>query len=74
MSGSSTEYSVGDHVSWNSEAGRVRGTITKVHTSDFEFKGRMRRASSEEPQYEIESDKTGHLAAHKGSALRRLST
>ena len=74
MSGSSTEYSVGDHVSWNSEAGRVRGTITKVHTSDFEFKGRTRRASSEEPQYEIESDKTGHLAAHKGSALRRLST
>ena len=33
------KYSVGDHVSWNSEAGRVRGHITKVHTSDFDYKG-----------------------------------
>ncbi|QCU77198.1 DUF2945 domain-containing protein [Citricoccus sp. SGAir0253] len=74
MSGSSTDFSVGDHVSWNSEAGRVSGRITKVHTSDFEFKGRTRRASKEEPQYEIASDKTDHLAAHKGSALRRLSS
>ncbi|MDI3331605.1 MAG: DUF2945 domain-containing protein [Micrococcus sp.] len=74
MSGTSTHYSVGDHVSWNSEAGRVRGTITKVHTSDFEFKGRTRRASKDEPQYEIKSDKTHHLAAHKGSALTKLSS
>ena len=62
-------YEVGDHVSWNSEAGRVRGRITKVHTADFEFMGRTRRADDDEPQYEIRSDKTDHVAAHKGSAL-----
>ncbi|NMA78149.1 MAG: HVA1 family protein, partial [Actinomycetales bacterium] len=26
----STKFAVGDHVSWNSEAGRVSGTITEV--------------------------------------------
>jgi len=62
-------YEVGDHVSWNSEAGRVRGRITKVHTADFEFMGRTRRADDDEPQYEIRSDRTDHVAAHKGSAL-----
>jgi hypothetical protein len=65
-------YRVGEHVSWNSEAGRVRGTIIKVHKADFTYKGYKRHASESEPQYEIKSDKTDHIAAHKGSALRRL--
>src|SRR5699024_9897929 len=69
----SEKFEVGDHVSWNSEAGRVSGTITKVHTEDFEYKGHRRRASEEEPQYEIKSDKTDHIAAHKGSALSKFS-
>ncbi|MEO8698318.1 MAG: DUF2945 domain-containing protein, partial [Acidimicrobiales bacterium] len=63
----------GDHVSWNSEAGRVRGTITKVITSEIEFKGYKVHASKEEPQYQIKSDKTEHIAMHKGSALTRIS-
>jgi hypothetical protein len=62
----------GDHVSWNSEAGRVSGRITRVVTSEIEFKGYSVHASEEEPQYEIKSDKTDHLAMHKGSALRML--
>lgn len=66
------EFSVGDHVSWNSEAGHVSGTITKVHTSDFTYKGYTRHASDDDPQYEIASDKTDHIAAHKGSALTRV--
>ena len=68
----SARYKVGDHVGWNSEAGQVSGTITKVHTEDFEYKGHTRRASTDEPQYEIRSDKTDHVAAHKGSALHRV--
>lgn len=62
---------VGDHVTWNSEAGHVSGTIIKVHTKDFVFKGYTHHASKDDPQYEIESDKTEHIAAHKGAALRR---
>ncbi len=65
-------YHVGDHVSWNSEAGRVRGRIIKVHIRDFDYKGHTHRASDDEPQYEIHSDKTDHIAAHKGGALRKL--
>ena len=66
-------FKVGDHVSWNSEAGRVRGTIRKVVTAPIEFKGYKVHASKEEPQYEIESDKTDHIAMHKGAALTKVS-
>jgi hypothetical protein len=66
-------FKVGDHVSWNSEAGRVSGRITKVVTSHIEFKGYTVHASKEEPQYQITSDKTDHIAMHKGSALTKLS-
>ena len=68
------KYAVGDHVSWNSEAGRVSGTISKIHDSDFDYKGHTRRASKDEPQYEIESDKTDHVAAHKEGALTKLKS
>jgi hypothetical protein len=67
-------YAPGDHVSWNSEAGRVSGTIVKVHTHDTDYKGHTRHCSEDDPQYEIKSDKTDHIAMHKGSALRKLGT
>lgn len=67
-------YKVGDHVSWNSEAGRVRGRIIKVHTRDTDYKGYTHHASKEVPQYSIKSDKTDHVAMHKGSALRKLKS
>ena len=63
----------GDHVSWNSEAGRVRGRITRVVTSKITFNGYTVHASKDEPQYLIKSDKTDHIAMHKGSALRKLA-
>ena len=66
-------FSKGDHVSWNSEAGRVRGKITRVVTSMIKFKGYTVHASEDEPQYEIKSDKTDHVAMHKGSALTKLA-
>lgn len=68
----SHEFKIGDHVEWNSEAGRVRGTILKKFTSETEFKGYTSHASKDEPQYLIKSDKTDHLAMHKGSALKKL--
>jgi hypothetical protein len=65
-------FEVGDRVSWNSEAGRVRGRIVRVHTADVNYKGYIHHASPEDPQYEIKSDKTDHVALHKGRALTRL--
>jgi hypothetical protein len=68
----SSNFKRGDHVEWNSEAGRVRGTIRKKVTSAITFKGYTVHASKEEPQYLIKSDKTDHLAVHKGSALKKI--
>ena len=67
------DFKIGDHVEWNSEAGRVRGTIKKKHTSEVMFKGYTVHASKAEPQYLIKSDTTDHLAMHKGSALRMMA-
>ena len=66
------KFKTGDHVSWNSEAGRVSGTIVRIHTRNFEVNGYTRHASAEAPQYEIKSSKTEHVAFHKGSALTKL--
>lgn len=66
-------FKIDDHVSWNSEAGRVTGRIVAVHTEDFRYKGYTHHASEEDPQYEIKSDKSDHIAAHKGGALKRIS-
>jgi hypothetical protein len=62
-------FKIGDHVSWNSEAGRVSGTIIAIHTRDLAWKGYVHHATRDDPQYEIRSDKTDHTALHKGSAL-----
>jgi hypothetical protein len=64
----------GDHVSWNSEAGRVKGRILRVHTKPVNYKGHVHHASTDDPQYEIKSDRTDHIALHKGRALRLLRT
>jgi hypothetical protein len=65
-------FKIGDRVSWNSEAGRVSGTIVRVHTRDFDIKGYTHHASADALQYEIKNSKTEHIAFHKGSALSRL--
>ena len=65
------KFKVGDHVTWNSEVGHVTGTIIKVHTRNVDYKGYTHHASKDEPQYEIKSDKTDHIAMHKEAALRR---
>jgi DUF2945 family protein len=62
----------GDLVEWNSEAGRVRGVIVRQLVSNLRVNGYVHHASKTEPQYVIKSDKTDHVAIHKGSALRQV--
>ena len=64
-------FKVGDLVTWNSEAGHVSGTIIRVHTRNVDYKGYTHHASEQDPQYEIKSSKTDHIALHKGSALQK---
>lgn len=68
------DFKVGEHVTWNSEAGHVSGKIIKVHKKDVNYKGHTHHASEAEPQYEIKSSKTDHIAMHKGSALKKQNS
>lgn len=68
-----SRFRVGDRVSWNSEAGRVTGKIVRIVRTEIEFKGYRVHATPDDPQYELKSEKTDHVAMHKGSALRKLA-
>lgn len=70
----SKKFKIGDHVEWNSEAGRVRGVIFRKAVSNVRVKGYVHHASREDPQYFIKSDKTDHIAIHKGPALKLLKS
>jgi hypothetical protein len=66
---SDDEFSRGDHVTWNSHGSTTEGTVERVITSDTEASGRTVRASEDEPQYEVRSEKSGRTAVHKPGAL-----
>jgi hypothetical protein len=66
-----TEFKKGDRVEWNSHGGKAAGRVERKITSDTEAAGRTVRASPEEPQYLVRSEKSGGDAVHKPSALRR---
>ena len=66
------KFRVGDRVGWHIEFGDASGRIIKVHTNDVNFKGLMHRCSEADPQYEIQSSITDHIAMHKGAALHSL--
>lgn len=65
----SDELKKGDEVTWSSHGNEVAGTVEKKITSDTEEAGRKVRASKDDPQFEVKSDKTGREAVHKPSAL-----
>jgi hypothetical protein len=59
----------GTSVEWTTPQGPTHGKIVEKKTSDFQLDGNTHRATAEEPQYVVESAKTGARAAHKASAL-----
>ena len=61
----------GDHVTWKSHGGEAEGEVVRKITSDTEAAGRTVRASPEDPQYLVKSDKSGGEAVHKPSALEK---
>ena len=50
----------------------VSGKIIRVHTKNVDYQGYTHHASADEPQYEIQSDRTDHIAIHKGTALKKV--
>ena len=65
------EYHKGDKVSWKSHGGTAEGKVEKKITEDTEEAGRTVRASKDDPQYLVRSDKSGGTAVHKPSALKK---
>ena len=65
------EFTKGDHVTWKSHGGEAEGHVERVITSDTEAAGRTVRASEDDPQYEVVSEKSGGHAVRKPSALHR---
>ena len=61
----------GDRVEWDSHGGTAVGKVRKKITSDTKTAGRTVRASEDEPQYLVESEKSGGTAVHKPGALRK---
>jgi hypothetical protein len=69
-----TSFSKGDHVEWNSHGSTAEGTVEKKITSDTEAAGRTVKASEDDPQYLVKSEKSGGEAVHKPDALKKKST
>ncbi len=61
----------GDHVEWETSQGTTHGTVEKKVTEPTKIKGHEAKASKDDPQYVVRSDKTGAKAAHKPSALKK---
>ena len=64
------ELKPGDEVTWNSHGGTAHGKVEKKQTSDTKIKSHVVRASEDDPQYIVKSDKGGK-AAHKPEALKK---
>ena len=61
----------GDEVKWKSHGSTASGKVEKEITEDTEAAGRTVRASKDDPQYQVRSEKSGRTAVHKPSALRK---
>jgi hypothetical protein len=65
------ELEKGDHVEWNSHGSTAEGTVERKITEETEAAGRTVKASEDEPQFEVRSDKSGGTAVHKPDALKK---
>lgn len=60
----------GDKVQWKSHGQNVKGTVEEKITGDKKAGGRTVRASKDDPQYRVKSDKSGADAVHKPKSLK----
>ena len=61
----------GDKVEWDSSGGHSVGKVVKKVTSPTQIKGHKVAASKDNPEYIVKSDKSGGVAAHKPSGLKK---
>jgi Hypervirulence associated proteins TUDOR domain len=66
------QLKAGDRVAWRSSGGASVGRVERELKSPGKIKGYKVAASEDNPEYLVRSDKSGKVAAHKPSALRRV--
>lgn len=66
------QFKKGDKVEWETSQGETEGTIKEKLTSQTDIKGHHVAASKDNPEYLVESDKTGKEAAHKPESLKKV--
>jgi hypothetical protein len=66
------QFKSGDSVEWQTAQGKTQGQVKKRLTAPSDIKGHHVAASSENPEYLVESEKTGKQAAHKPEALKKM--
>lgn len=66
------EFKKGDKVEWKTSGGKTTGEVIKKLTSPTDIKGHHVAASKDNPEYLVESDKTGKQAAHKPDSLKKV--
>jgi hypothetical protein len=62
----------GDAVEWETPQGATRGKVVKKLTAPTAIEGHRAAASEENPEYLVESGKSGKRAAHKPQALKKI--
>lgn len=62
----------GDRVAGQSSGGGSVGRVERKLTSPIKIKGHEVAASQDNPEFLVRSQKSGKIAAHKPSALRRV--
>jgi hypothetical protein len=66
-----SEFKKGDEVSWKTHGTTTSGKVEEEITEDTEAAGRQVRASEDDPQYLVKSDKSAREAVHKPDALHK---
>jgi hypothetical protein len=66
-----SKLKAGEHVAWNTPQGETQGKVEKKLTGTTRIKGHVAKASPENPEYLVKSDKTGAKAAHKPGELKK---
>ncbi|MFM0173205.1 hypervirulence associated TUDOR domain-containing protein [Paraburkholderia sediminicola] len=62
----------GDRVSWTTPQGLTHGKVVRVISTHTTVNGRTIDASTSDPHYEVESEKSGKHAVHRRDALHRI--
>ena len=71
MAAMANDLKKGDHVKWDTPQGETEGTVEKKLTAPTKIKSHEVKASKDDPEYLVKSDKSGKEAAHKPDELKK---